>query len=314
MYAINVPNSEDIDWRLLGALEVLVRERSVTRAAKILGLSQPAMSHALKRLRHTLKDPILVRTSQGMLPTPRATELAQAATQALGVLRAALATTKAFDQATSTQRFRVGATDHSIAVVLADLAHELEQAAPHIDLEITAWRGNSTFREIESGELDLAIAIGELVDEPAGLHRRSLFGDRFVCLVRNDHPTIRETLDLDTFVATPHVLVSPRGGSSGIVDTALSRFGMSRRVAVVVPNFLAVPLIVAKTDYIATLSAHVAVPLARSMGLRVLPTPISVPGNDWYCVWHERTHKDPAHRWLRDRLSALATKLDAGKS
>lgn len=309
-----MPNSEDIDWRLLSALEVLVRERNVTRAAKVLGLSQPAMSHALKRIRDTLQDPILVRTSQGMLPTPRATELAHAATQALGVLRTALATTKAFDPATSAQRFRLGATDHSIAALLADLAGEIEHGAPHIDLDITAWRGDATFREIESGELDLAIAIGELVDEPAGLHRRSLFGDRFVCLVRDDHPTIRETLDLDTFVATPHVLVSPRGGHTGIVDTALSRVGMSRRVAVVVPNFLAVPLIVAKTDYIATLSAHVALPLARAMKLRVLPTPIAVPGSDWYCVWHERTHKDPAHRWLRDRLSALASKLDAGKS
>lgn len=309
-----MPNRDDIDWRLLGALEVLVRERNVTRAAKTLGLSQPAMSHALKRLRHALQDPILVRTTQGMLPTPRATELAQAATQALGVLREALATTKAFDAATSTQRFRLGATDHSIAALLAQLAGELEREAPQIDLEISAWRGNATFREVESGELDLAIAIGELVDEPAGLHRRSLFGDRFVCLVRADHPTIRASLDLETFVKTPHVLVSPRGGHTGIVDTALSRVGMSRRVAVVVPNFLAVPLIVAKTDYIATLSAYVALPLARAMNLRVLPTPIAVPESDWFCVWHERTHKDPAHRWLRDRLSTLAAKLNAANS
>jgi DNA-binding transcriptional LysR family regulator len=310
MSGIHSMNPSDLDLNLLRALDALVRERSVTKAGLAMGLSQPAMSNALGRLREALGDPVLVRTPTGMQPTPRALELVGPVRQALALVSSALARREPFDPRTAQAAITVAGTDHAAFVLLPSLARALHEEAPGVTVEFTPWRGAATTRELQAGAVDLVLGVGELDDDPSGLYKKRLFGDRFVCVVRRGHPGVGRKLTLDRYLALPHVLVSPRGGATGLMDTELAKIGKRRRVAFVVPNFLLGPIIVAQTDYIVTISEHVAKPFAELLPLDLHEPPIEVHGHDWYCLWHERTHRDPAHRWLRQRIVELSASAD----
>jgi DNA-binding transcriptional LysR family regulator len=302
---------EALDLNLLVALRALLSERHVTRAAARVGLSQPAMSHALSRLRELLGDPLLVRTPSGMRPTPRAEAMTAPLERALEEIGRLISSPAPFDPRLSTRKFRIASNDYMELVLFPRLLRKLWHEAPSIDVRIINLGGDVS-ADLAEGRLDVAMGVvGQLTsaDGPRGLRSRNLVSDGFVCVVREEHPVVKKRLTLDDFVALPHALVAPRGDGGSVVDSALARIGKTRRVAVEIPHFLVAPHVVRETDLVLTLAARIAVTLAPLLGLRQIPPPLELPGFTMSMVWHERQHVDPAHVWLRDLIATVAKDL-----
>ncbi len=299
---------EGLDLNLLVALRALLTERHVTRAAARVGLSQPAMSHALSRLRELLGDPLLVRTPAGMKPTPRAEALTAPLERALEDIGRMLASPAPFDPRLSTRKFRIASNDYMELVLFPRLLRRLWAEAPNVDVRIINL-GADANQDLAEGRIDLAMGVVAQFgnpEPPRGIRSRDIISDRFVCVVREDHPVVKKRLSLEDFVALPHALVAPRGEGGSIVDSALGRLGMKRRVAVEIPHFLVAPHVVRETDLLLTLAERVARSLAPLLGLRQIPPPLELPGFTMAMVWHERQHVDAAHVWLRDLIAAVA--------
>jgi DNA-binding transcriptional LysR family regulator len=301
-----------IDLNLVLALDALLAERHVTRAASRLGITQPAASHALSRLRALLGDPLLVRGPRGaMSPTPRAAQLAPQVRKVLVELAGALRGTT-FDPATARRTFRICTTDYVELVLLPRLTERIARLAPGIDLWVhsfTDW-GNA---ELAAGALDAVISPPRGASRPAGSYEKLLFDESFTCIVRADHPLARSRMTLARYCAASHLLVSPRGTPGSLVDDALAAMGKTRRVALAVPHFLVVPHIVAGTDLVATLASRLAAPFARTLGIVATPPPVAIPKFQLALAWHERNHHDPQQRWFRDQILAVAAEIRASK-
>jgi len=292
-----------IDLNLLVALDALLVERSVTRAARRVGLTQPAMSHALGRLRALLDDAILVRSKSGMLPTARARALEEPIRRALREIEEALRAGPVFDPRTAERTFAIATSDYGELVVLPPLLERLAREAPRIDLRIHAVPEDWA-TALEENVYDLVV-IPNAGDTPAGIVRQKLFDETFVCVLRKGHPALRR-FDLDTFVALPHVLIAPRGRLGGMVDEALAARGLGRRIALTVPHFLVAPLVIASSDLVLTLAERVARTFASMAPLDVRAPPIAVRGFAMYQAWHERRRGDPAHAWLRNLVAEVS--------
>jgi DNA-binding transcriptional LysR family regulator len=297
-----------IDLNLVLALDALLAERHVTRAAERLGITQSAASHALARLRDLLGDPLLVRGSRGtMLPTPRAAELAPAVHRVLDDLAVVLRG-QVFEPATATHTFRIGCGDYVELVLLPRLVARLAQLAPGIDVWVHSV-GDWGDEELAAGKVDLVIAPPRRATRPAGSYEKVLFEETFTCVMREGHPLAGARMTLPRYATATHVMVAPRGTPGSIVDDALARVDRSRRVAVAVPHFLVVPFIVASTDLVATLPTRVAAMLAGPVGLVRTPPPIEIAPFQLAMAWHERMQADVRHRWLRDQLVAVAREI-----
>jgi DNA-binding transcriptional LysR family regulator len=294
------------DLNLLAALDVLLEERSVTRAAERLGVTQPAASRMLGRLRAALHDPLFVRTARGLVPTRRALALAAPLRQAVRDLERVALASPAFDPATARRTFRIAAVDYAQATILAPLLARIAAEAPHVDVHVRQPSAESE-RDLESGALDLLL----VPRQPSGpgvvwtpLHRAG-----YACLVWRRHACRR--LTLVRFAAMAHVLVTPRERPGrGVVDTVLEQHGLTRRVAVRVPTFLMVPYLLVGTERIATVPRRIADELARRHPLRVLAPPVAVPEFTLCQAWHELHRHDLGHRWLRDRVA----RADVGRA
>lgn len=292
-----------LDLNLLAALDVLLRERNVTRAAKKLGITQSAMSHKLKRLREELGDPLFVTAPGGLVPTARAESLEEPLRRALQDVAAAVRASAPFDPRTAERDVRVACVDAIELTLLPDILARLATDAPNVRVAIRR-RGPRSMEELAAGDLDLIIAPGGVpgvgYDELPGVQRRLLGSDGFSCVVRRDHPLVRKRLSLSRFLALDHLLVTPGGTSLGVVDQVLAKDGLSRRVAVTIPSFVSAPLLVARTDLILTCPTGVAGAAARIVPLRVLTPPLPLPTIPLFQYWHVRVQHDPAHRWIRD--------------
>lgn len=301
-----------LDLNLLLVLDALLIERNVTRAGKRIGLSQPATSRALSRLRDHFRDPLLIRDGNALVPTSRADELAEPLTLALAALGRVLSAPEPFEPATTRKSFTLAAADYAQFVVLPPLVARLQARAPGIDLIVRDLGAMSSADALAHGLVDLVITprasrlphAAEVFDEGAHIFRRHLFEERFVCLVRDDHPRVKKRLSLDTYIDLPHAFIAPRGTPGGIVDDVLGTLGLSRRVSVTVQSFLVAPWVVAQSDLIITLAERLARALSHTLPLRVLKPPIAIPAFAMEVTWHERRHRDPAHRWLRSELVA----------
>lgn len=296
-------NLRSVDLNLLVALEALLRERSVTRAAKAVGLTQPAMSNALARLRDLLGDPLLVRSPDGMQPTPRAEALAGPLASALGQIEADVLRPAAFTPEACDLTFRVATQDYEQLVLLPPLTERLARVAPRVRLEFSTPRDRLPVDDLASGRIDLMIGVH--AQAHAGLFRAPLLHDKFLCVMHDKHPEAKARLTLARYAALEHLLISPYGGMSGYVDDALKEHGLTRTVKVAVPHFALAPFVLMNSSYILTLPERTAQLFARHLPLKLIKPPLEIPGFTEHLYWHERTNKDPAHRWLRQLLVDL---------
>jgi DNA-binding transcriptional LysR family regulator len=312
MTTIHTMNLQSIDLNLLVVLEALVEECNVTRAAKRIGLSQPAMSNALARLRRTFDDPLLVRTAEGMVPTPAAQALIIPVRHALTQLREALEEKSFFDPTATERTFHLLTSDYAEIVLVAPLLQTLRADAASIRLRIQ--RPRSVFEPPSTSSLtdSFDLAVGFYPDAlalDARLHSALLWEEKNVCLVSAKHPTINGKLSLKQFAEADHVALFYKLQGPGVVDTLLAQKGYMRKVAVQSPHFASLPFIVAGTNLIATVPERMARPFARQLRLQVLPVPLDLPAFRLTLLWHQRHHSDPAHRWLRQTLLETAMKL-----
>jgi DNA-binding transcriptional LysR family regulator len=298
------------DLNLLVALDALLTEGSVTKAAARIGVTQSAASHALSRLRKLTGDELLVRSRDGMVPTIRAESMRAPLRRALGELTGTLSSPRSFDPSTARVRVFIGASDYSELVLLPGVMARLVREAPGIELRVLPV-GHDPASELATGKLDCIVMPVQSGDDSQGVRGRQIFRDRFVCVARRDHPLAKKkTLSLSAFTAAAHALVSPWGTEGGYVDDALARLGQQRKVAIAVPHFLVAPHIIALSDLLLTVAERLAAVVAEPLGLVVLSPPreLELAGFTNSLLWHERTHEDPARRWLRDVIVAEASR------
>lgn len=294
-----------IDLNLLVALDALLTERSVTRAAARLSLSQSAMSAALARLRTLFGDPLLLRTAGGMLPTSRGAELAAPVKQVLEEIGRLVHQGEVFDPATATVRFTMAASDYVEFAILPQLVDYLERHAPRVRLEVQPSDYADIGKQLESGDVDLVVINAS--SAPGAVRSRPLYAERFVVVARHAHPRLKRTLSLDDFCAIDQVLLARRGhifAGAVQIDEMLAAQGRKRRIRLSVPHFLLVPELVAHSDMIAVLPERLARHYADR--LQAFDLPLDVPHLTIAAVWHERTHRNPAQAWLRQALADLA--------
>lgn len=285
------------DFGLLASLDALLQEGSVTGAAKRVGLSTPAMSHALARIRERLGDPILVRSGRGMLLTPRAIALKAQVHQVVSEARRALEPERPFAPAELARTFVVHATDYVLMVLGAAVDRILREEAPRVAVRFVPNTPDDSAMLRDRGS-DLAVGIyGEL---PQEMKTRQLMTDRFVCVVRAGHPTVGKRFTLERFVALSHVQIAPRGMPGGYVDDVLAARGLTRHVARAVPYFVTALQLTAETDYVLTVSERIARRYERALGLAVLEVPLPLRPYALSLVWHPRLDADPGHRFVRD--------------
>lgn len=300
-------NLDGMDLNLLRVLDALLMERHLTRAAQRVGLSQPATSHALARLRKHLGDPLFVRTPKGLEPTARCATLATPLREALELLTKSLMGSVPFEPATARRTFTIASADYGAFVLSPPLLETFSREAPGVDLWVRTFAGDP-FEALALGDVDVAIGPMATMRPLVSLHAKMLYLERFVCLVRKDHPRVGDTLDLDTWVSLPHAFIAPRGTPGGIVDEVLASHGRARRVAFATPHFMVAPHVVASSDLVLTVAERVARAYAEVLPLRVLETPVPIPGFTMQLVWHERQHHDPAHQWFRKKVTEAATR------
>jgi DNA-binding transcriptional LysR family regulator len=296
-------NVQDVDLNLLRVFDAVLRERGVTPAAVRLGLTQPAVSNALARLRTLFGDALFVRTAAGMDATPFARGVAEPVRQALALLESALAHGPGFDPASSTRAFRFYMSDLGQVEFLPPLVERVQRAAPLVRLEAVAADLEDIGDALGAGALDLAVGFLPALGPP--VERRALFRDPYMCLMRADHPAIGRKLTRKQFLEAAHVLVTYRGGGHRVIEEALERAGAARRIALRVPHFTVVPMVLERTDLVLTLPARVARVFERRGRLKALPPPVPMPAAEVAVHWHERFEADPGNRWLREQVVQL---------
>lgn len=287
---------------LVPTLDALLEERSVTRAAARLGVTQSAVSHGLRKLRDHFGDELLVRSPSGLTLTPRAERLAEAVRKSLELLERADEEAP-FDPETTHRSFTIVMADHVALVLLGGLVARVAAEAPNVDLVIRPLVTDSE-RALETGAVDLLVAGPRAT--PASCYRQKLADDGWVTLVREGHPLAGKRMDLDQFLALRHVLVAPRGVGRGPVDEALDAMGRRRRVAVRVPQLSLAAFLVARSDLVTTAIASAARVVAENLPIRAVETPLDLPAGTWIQLWHERSQRDPGHAWLRRILAEIA--------
>ena len=307
MTNMHQPHLSGVDLNLLLVLGALLDDAHVTRAGRRLGLSQSATSHALARLRDRLADPLFVRSGRRLLPTPRAEALREPLRDALERLGQVLAPPATIDAKTLRRTFTISAADYTQLVLLPGLTRLLAEEAPAVDLWVREGGQDAIRGRLLGGETDVAITPD--ATPPPGIRSERLFRERFVVIVRKGHPLVKKTLPLALYASLPHAFIAPGGTRGGVVDEALAERGLTRRVAVAVPNFLVVPHLVASSDLIATVGARVAERAATHLPLRVLAPPLKVRDFEMRLLWHQRYDRDGAHELLRSLVRRAAADL-----
>lgn len=309
-------NIEAFDLNLLTSLEALIDERSVTRAAARVGLSQPAMSNALARLRGALEDPLLMREGTRMVLTPRAASLAPQVREALDRVRAMLAPPPAFDPLTTSRTIAIGLSDYVETLLLPGLLRRLRRAAPSLTLRCV--RTPDLFlapvSQLESGAMEIAIGFfGEAPAPHSGLLSQPLWHESNVCVAARRHPRLRgRTITETEFLAEAHAAVFYRQEGPGLMDNVLAGSGHARKISLVVPHFQSLFHQIAASDLIATAPARLARMYARWLPIAVRPLPVRFPEFHLTLVWPGRTHSDPCLAWLRGEVLESSRDLDSG--
>ncbi len=301
------PDPETLpELKLLLLFDRLYDTRSVTRAAEQLGQSQPTVSIWLARLREQLRDPLFVRTPQGMQPTPRADALIGQTREVIEALRRLSAWEPEFVPVSARRRFRICITDASHITLLPQLLAHLRALAPQVRLAVARIDGN-TAAALESGEADLAVGHAPWLE--SGIYQQTLFAQDWVCLAHPAHPRIGRALSLRRYQAEAHITIAAGTGQQ-LLEDALAAHRVQRQVLLELPGFLGLGPIISTTDLIVTLPRHIGETLARLSGLAVFPCPLPVPSFDVKQHWHARYHRDAGNRWLRGVMAGLFMRGD----
>lgn len=299
-------NLRSVDLNLLVAFDALVCERNVTRAAQRLGLSQPAMSNALRRLRLLMKDEILVRTATGMQPTPRALQIAEATSRILRHVVGILDDNTSFDPIATDRRFSVRMSDLLEALLLPSLLSLMRERAPRAGLDVVHLSPEQTIAAIEADEIDLAVSTG--LPRSRTIRSADLLDDRMVCVMSAEHVLARKPLTRDAFLKARHVRVSISPTDTRFVDNILASMRLSRTIALNIQHWLVLPQILARTDLIGVMSERLATILPAT-GMVTRDLPFASPPIAWHVYWHRRNENSPAHDWLRGLLQDAAAAI-----
>jgi LysR family transcriptional activator of mexEF-oprN operon len=286
------------DLNLLVAFDALMAEGSVSRAARRVGIGQPAMSHALSRLRELFGDRLFVRTADRMQPTTRALELAAPIARILADIRESVLADRAFAPDRAEMTFRVAASDQNELAVLRTVLATLRSSAPKVRIAVSTVGRDRLDAMLESGAVDLAI--GYFPDPPDARTSEVLFREEFVCLFDAKACRASSPLKLKTYLELPHIIMSLRGQLSGDADTVIGRDGGKRFVFMATPHFLAIPYLLHGFRAVAAVPRRLAEHCAEVAGLEISPLPIAMDGYDVSMQWHSRTETDPAQRWFRE--------------
>ncbi|OIQ83533.1 HTH-type transcriptional regulator LeuO [mine drainage metagenome] len=289
-----------VDLNLFVVFDAIDRERSVTRAAHALNLTQPALSHALRRLRALFDDALFTRQGHAMVPTPLARSLIDPVRDALRTLDSSVRNAQTFDPRRSERTFTIALRDVLEAAVLPSLVGRLRELAPAVSLATVRIDRAELASELAAGTVDLALDVA--LQLPPSVHRARLLRDAQVVVVRERHPAVGATLDLDTYLALDHVLVSARRRGPGLPDVALAQADLSRRIALRCQHYDAACRVVAATDLLLTMPGLYARMANQGLANRVLPLPLELAPLDVYLYWHDNAALDAANRWLRGQL------------
>ena len=303
-------NLASTDLNLLVAFDALMAERSVTRAGQRIGLGQPGMSAALARMRATFGDELFVRVpGKPMRPTKRAIALHAPIAEILAGVSRVLDAGGTFDPATARASIRIATGDPAGTVVAPRLLGLLSREAPGINIRLVALDKRDAFDRLDRGDIDLVFSTFTKV--PKRIRRERLFTDTYVCVVRRDHAhrAVPQTIDLETYVTTPHILATLAADDRGIVDEALAKRGLRRRVAATVPNIYLVPSLVAEIGMISHLPRRIAIDMVRGYDLVIFPPPVALP--EWHIdmYWGAASASEPTTSWIRGRLSGIGQQI-----
>lgn len=295
------------DLNLLPTFVALMEERSVTRAAERMGMTQPALSNALSRLRLMLQDQLFVRERYGIQPTPIALELAPLIAEALAQLDDAVLGQQAFDPAQAERLFTIAPNGYVEFVLVPGVVARLQKVAPGIKLRLTPYGNDLVETGVVSGTT--ALVLGRIVDPPDNLVVQHLMDEGLACAVRADHPDVGDAMTREQFEAMKHVNIVPPGRMRAGLFQALAHQQLKRNVAISVTNFFAVAEMVAVTDYCAILPSLICRRLMHDPRLKILPAPVDLGSFPVEMAWHVRYRHDPAHRWLRALIGEVITDL-----
>ena len=295
------------DLNLLPVFVALMEERSVTRAASRLGITQPALSNSLNRLRDMLRDPLFIRERYGIKPTQLAEEIAPTIEAALAQLDEVVVHQQDFEPAAAERQFLISPNSYVELVLMPALVARLREQAPGIKLRMIPFGNDLAETGVISGTT--AMVLGRVVDPPDNLVVQHLMDDGLACVVRRDHPDVGKNISREQYERLKHINVLPSGRIRAGLFQALGKQNLKRDVAISVTHFLAVPEMIAVTDYCATLPMLICRGLERDPRLKVLPSPVDLGTFPVELAWHVRYRHDPAHRWLRTTISDTARSL-----
>ncbi|MGJ7484080.1 LysR family transcriptional regulator [Variovorax sp. LT2P21] len=300
---------DKIDLHLIRVLHTVLTERSVSRAAIRLGMYQPAVSSALKRLRELSGDPLLVRSGSGMVPTDAALRMIEPTASILRSAEVLFSDARGFDPQTATNTFRIAASDYLDPLFLPMFVTQVKAQAPGCRIEIHPLSPDSNYQaHLSLGHIDLVI--GNWLKPPEELHMARLFGDEIVSLVSADHPAVRRGWDADTWLAAEHIAPTPlHPGARGIIDQMLDAQSLQRNITVRCAHFGLIPDMVASSLLVLTTGRQYCERFTDRLPVKVLPCPVDFPRLMYYQLWHERTHASSSARWLRDRIKSVAASL-----
>jgi DNA-binding transcriptional LysR family regulator len=311
-------NIRNVDLNLLVYLDVLLKERNVTRAAETLGISQPAMSNGLRRLRDLFNDPLLVRTSEGMTPTERAEQLQPVVREVLASIEKAVEPSNEFEAAQADRVFRISVSDYTESTLLPHLMRRLRSEAPNITLDVLT-PSDISYQDVEQGTVDLVINRFDVL--PQSFHQMTIWRDTFSCLL-SDHNPIRDDFTLDNYLESGHVWVSKTGMGVGVgmepgsgqrlgwVDEALAKLGKERRIRVFTRHYQAAMRLAELRDLVVTLPTKAAALLTDNPSVVILPPPFDIPEIELKMAWSPLLQHNPAHQWMRRLIADVASTLD----
>ena len=289
-----------VDLNLLVVLEAIYTEGGLTRAGERLNVTQPAVSHALGRLRDLLGDPLFVREGHAMVPTPFTRNLIEPLRQNLRAMELTLNEAKRFDPAASEQRFTLGCRDALELRVLPGLLRGLRERAPELEIATVTFRRRNMEADLFSGDLDLVT--DSLLPRSQNIRHVHINTDPLVVMARRDHPALGNGLDLDTYLRHRHILVTSRRTGPGLEDFELARRGLQRKVTLRCQHFFAASRVVRETDLLLTMPGRLAELLNLDDAYTLAPFPLDMPPQDLYLCWHANVDNDPANRWLREQI------------